>query len=63
MPIEVRELIITAFVGSSEVKDQHSNTEQGNQHNEHAAQSGEHSDIVAECVEQVLEIIRKKIER
>jgi hypothetical protein len=55
MPVEIRELQIVATVQDS---GKGSSSAQG----AGAAQSGQ-DDIIAKCVEQVLEILKEKIER
>ena len=54
MPIEIRELHIKAVVSTEQEKTAGSKTQQ---------QQGDREAIVAECVEQVLEILREKAER
>jgi hypothetical protein len=53
MPIEIRELVIRATIDSGEKNDRQSV----------GAADQERNEMVAECVEQVLEILRQKAER
>ena len=55
MPIEVRELVIKAQVGNT-------TSEQGTTENNTPTHSGQ-DEIIKQCVEQVLEIIKEKEER
>jgi len=63
MPIEIKELVITAHVGASEHSQNHNAPPQNNQNNQPKLQGEANEDIIAQCVEQVMDIIRKKYER
>ncbi len=63
MPIEIKELVITAHVGATEPPHNKNMPEQQNSPPKSQAQTEANEDIIAQCVEQVLEIIRKKTER
>lgn len=63
MPIEIKELVITAHVGSAEAGHKNNAKTQAEPNNTPKLQGEAHEDLVTQCVEQVLEIIRKKTER
>ncbi len=63
MPIEIRELIITAQVGSAEPSKKQHAPERDEPNQDKKLQGEAHEDIIAECVEKVMELIRKKTER
>lgn len=55
MPIEIRELVIKASITeSSSVRDTHHNTDSG---------ADDREEIVADCVEQVMELLKNQMER
>ncbi|MGB1204927.1 MAG: DUF5908 family protein [Chitinophagales bacterium] len=61
MPIEIKELVVTAFISEKEEK---SNREgSGVKFESQTSQAADRMDIVSECVEQVLEILKNKTER
>ncbi len=53
MPIEIRELVIKALIDESNIEKTVGSD----------SQTADREDIVAECVEQVMEILREKSER
>jgi Family of unknown function (DUF5908) len=59
MPIEIRELVIKATVGSGENASNGGNTEGGNGGNAGAPSN----DFIMVCVDKVLEILKEKAER
>lgn len=59
MPIEIRELNIRINVNSNQPEQDPSSTQAGN--NSEGAQGKE--EIIAECIEQVMEMLRNKNER
>jgi hypothetical protein len=59
MPIEIRELVIKATVGSGETPQNSGNTEGGNGGGNAAASDA----FINVCVEKVLEILKEKAER
>jgi hypothetical protein len=54
MPIEIRELVIRATVDSGDERRPRPETE---------AAGGDRTELIEECVEQVLDILRKREER
>jgi len=61
MPIEIKELVVTAFISEKEEK----RDSDGNKviFSSQTNQMVDRIDIVSECVEQVLEILKNKTER
>lgn len=63
MPIEIKELVITAVVGGKEGRHANVAHAEDESHDQKEAQETERSDVVAECVDRVMEILRHKMER
>ena len=63
MPIEIKELVITAHVGANEHPNNPNAPNQNDNNNPPQRQEEGNEDIIAQCVEQVLDILRKKYDR
>lgn len=51
MPVEIRELVIKAFI------------EEGSEQNEPARQGLDKEEIIADCMEQISEMLKEQLER